>query len=271
VRVVADKAIPSPAGEPLITWEPDPTNPLKASLYPARDHGYVLDIADAGAYLINPEEGLIVIPPDTPRLLAEVRLLGLPLMLCFLHRGDLSLHAAAVEVPSGALLIAAPGRHGKTSLAATFAKHGHRLLTEDLSCITPSLAPVLTPGPATLRIRPDMAEVLPVPDMVDIGRLDDRLVLASTAPGECQPIPIAGIVLLKDFGDELSIERTDGTAVLPDLWFLSLHIPSQSDRERKFTQLVDLAATTPIWSVVQPRGAGRIVETVAALTETVTS
>ena len=267
VRVDGD-LIPE-GGETVMRWTAGAGNPLEATLLSEPAGGYVLDIADSGRYLIRPGEGLICVPPDTPPIRREVRLLGLPLLLCFLERGDLSLHAAAVETPAGAVLIAAPGRHGKTSLAATFTKLGHRLLTEDLCCIRPSDPPALVPGPATLRIRPDMADILPVPDMEGIGNLDERMVLASTSPGTCDPVPVAGVLLLKDFGSELSIDRVDGASALPDLWLLSLHLPTEADRVRKFGQLVDLVARVPTWDVVLPDRVDSLPDTAVSLREVV--
>ena len=56
-------------------------------------------------------------------------------MLCFRARGDTALHAAAVEVDGQAVVLGAPGTFGKTTLAAAFHAAGHRLLSEDTTCI----------------------------------------------------------------------------------------------------------------------------------------
>src|SRR5207244_12530639 len=79
---------------------------------------------------------------------------GIPAALRCMHRGDLPLHAAAVEVESRALVLAAPGWHGKTTLALAFQRHGYRVLTEDLACCSLASTPKLLPGPALLRVRP---------------------------------------------------------------------------------------------------------------------
>src|SRR4029450_8669179 len=75
--------------------------------------------------------------------------------LSFLSRGDISLHAAAVEVGNGAVILGAPSRFGKTTLAYAFQQAGHRVLSEDLVCCRPSTCDVI-PGPALLRLRPDV-------------------------------------------------------------------------------------------------------------------
>lgn len=237
---------------PLLNWSPGPDNPLDATLRARPDGGYVLDISDAGTYLIDPEASHIITPemPDEP--LREIRLLGLPMLLCFLARGEVSLHGAAVMGPSGAIVLAAPGRHGKTSLAATMAHLGHRLLTEDLCCLRVGGEPTLLPGPASLRVRADMAShVLPLEGMHEIGSLDDRVVLAATDPGSGDPVPVAAVVLLKGFEEAVTLRRLDPVDTLSDLWLLSFHLPTEEDRARKFNQLVDLVDSVPVWELTQ--------------------
>ena len=92
--------------------------------------------------------------PDEIR--KEQRLWGIPTMVCARQRGDLVLHAAAAEIEGGAVLLAAPGRFGKTTLALALHRSGYRLLTEDTACCTSSSAPELYPGPTSVRLRPDM-------------------------------------------------------------------------------------------------------------------
>jgi hypothetical protein len=258
------------AGPPLLNWTPGPGNPLDATLSAGPDGGYLLGITDAGTYLIEPEASQITMPvmPDEP--LREVRLLGLPLLLCFLARGEMSLHGAAVLGPGGAIILAAPSRHGKTSLAATLARLGCRLLTEDLSCVRTGSEPSLYPGPASLRVRADMAtHLLPVDGMREIGKLDDRLVLAASEPGGGEPVPVAGVVMLKGFGETVSLQRLDPATSLPDLWLLSFHLPTEEDRARKFHQLVDLVDSVPVWELTQPTEPGAIGATAEMLLATV--
>lgn len=253
-------------GPPILNWSPQPDNPLDAALTARPDGGFMLDIADAGRYLIEPEASRIVMPvmPDEP--LREIRLLGLPMLLCFLARGDMSLHGAAVMGPDGAIVLAAPGRHGKTSLAATLTRFGYRLLTEDLCCVRTGEEAVLFPGPASLRVRSDMAaHILPLEGMHEIGTLDDRVVLAATDPGDGDPVPIAAIVLLKGFETSTSLHPVDSLESLSDLWLLSFHLPTEEDRARKFSQLVDLVDSVPVWELTLATDPGGIASTAEML------
>ncbi|HEX6300672.1 MAG TPA: hypothetical protein VF148_09440 [Acidimicrobiia bacterium] len=258
------------AGPPLLNWSPGAGNPLDASLSARHDGGYVLSITDAGTYQIDPETSHIVMPLMQDEPLREVRLLGLPMLLCFLARGEVSLHGAAVMGPTGAIVVAAPGRHGKTSLAATLSGLGHRLLTEDLCCIRIGEQTTLLPGPASLRVRADMApHLLPLEGMHEIGSLDDRVVLAATDPGDGDPLPVSAVVLLKGFEDAVSLREVDPLDVLPDLWLLSFHLPTEEDRARKFNQLVDLIGSVSVWELTQPNDPGAIVATAETLVATV--
>ncbi len=51
-------------------------------------------------------------------------------------RGHEALHAAAVDLPCGAVAIAAPSGAGKTTLALELVRRGHRLLSDDVLALT---------------------------------------------------------------------------------------------------------------------------------------
>src|SRR5205809_388138 len=89
----------------------------------AAPSAFAFCVTDAGAYHIDPERGRIEIPDSDDDVVREQRLWGIPAALCFMHRGDFPLHAAAVEVGEGAVILAAPAQHGKTTLALAFHKH----------------------------------------------------------------------------------------------------------------------------------------------------
>jgi hypothetical protein len=239
----------------LAEWTPNDRNPIEARLFQGEAEGtFALSVAGGGWYSIDPAGGKITTPISVSSLRGSIRLLGLPLLLCCLARGDTTLHSAAVQVGDKAILLAAPGRHGKTSLGATFAAQGHRLLSEDLSCLSPSSSGArLIPGPTGLRIRPDMTDLMPLPGYEEIGRYEDRVVLQPVGGvGDCAPVEVGAIVFLSDFGSELDLVRLAPGEAMRDLWFLSFHLPNDDDRQRKFQALVDLAGAVPAWRFVRP-------------------
>jgi hypothetical protein len=264
---------PDPGIGSLVTeWVPNDRNPIEARLYEATSRdAYALSVAGAGWYFIDPPGQKIVSPVKYDTLEGSIRLLGLPLLLCCLARGDTTLHAAAVEVSGTAILLAAPGRHGKTSLSASFAAAGHRLLSEDLSCLRSTPAGIeLFPGPTGLRVRPDMSDLMPLAGYEEIGLYGDRIVLRPTGlVGDCSPVRVAGVVFLSDFGPNLELLPVDPGEAVRDLWFLSFHLPNDVDRARKFQALVDLVGTAPAWRFVRPPDRTRLKEHVDHIVETV--
>src|SRR5207245_8966828 len=118
--------------------------------------------------------------------------------LSCMHRRDRPPQAAAVEIESRAVVIAAPGRHGKTTLALAFQRHGYRVLTEDLACCSVASVPRLLPGPPLLRVRPDVYYGHPTAgthmvearrNRVYLGGNDDR-----KGDGAPVPLPAAGFL-----------------------------------------------------------------------------
>ena len=256
-------------GQPIAEWFPNDRNPIQAKLYEPSPNTFALFVTGAGWYHIDPA-GMRISTPDRPGNLAgSIRLLGLPLLLCCLARGDSTLHAAAVQVDDQAILFAAPGQHGKTSLSASFVAQGHRLLSEDLSCLRVSSSGVgVIPGPTGLRIRGDMTDLLPLSGYEEVGKYDDRMVLRPTnGSGDCAPVRIGAIVLLSDFGDTSELTAVEPGEAVRDLWFLSFHLPNDADRARKFQALVDVSSSVPVWRFVRPRDRTKLKENVEFIIE----
>ena len=267
LQISFEPSSPAVEGSPIAEWFPNDRNPIEAKLYELSPHVFSLSVKGSGWYRIDASRLKISTPESPGSLEGSIRLLGLPLLLCCLARGDSSLHAAAVEVGERAILLAAPGQHGKTSLSAAFAALGHRLLTEDLSCFRfgPPAAELI-PGPTGLRVRADMTDLLPLPGYVEVGRYDERTVLQPVGRvGDCTPVPIGAIVFLSDFEEASKLTPVAVGDAVRDLWFLSFHLPNDEDRSRKFQALVDLAASVPVWRFVRPRDRAKLNENVEFL------
>jgi hypothetical protein len=257
-----------PDGEPVRRWIPRPHHPFEADLY--RDGGlFKLWIKGTGVYLIDPATPAIQVPADAEPVSREERLWGFPAALCFIQRGDLPLHAAAVEAGGRSLLLAAPGRFGKTTLAGAFLRAGHRVLSEDISCLS-GRPPSVIPGPAMLRVRHDSFERLDFPGTHRIGADEDRVHLAfdDGARGDGEPVPLAGIVLLRKGDGPTTLERVAGPDAVQDLWALSFKISTEADRIRCFEAVVDLADRVPVWNLSRPLVYGEIDELVDSLVTT---
>lgn len=243
---------PRPMSSQLLEWDLGGKHAGFVRLYGERDR-YALQIGDDAWYEVDPTSSRIAIPPSPNGLVREERLWGLPALLCFLQRGDASLHAAAVEVGSSAIAIGAPGRWGKTTLAAAFLSHGFRVLSEDLTCCRPGPPWMLYPGPAILKVRRDVFEHLELrharvgaedAERVHL-RIDDEL------RGSGAPVPLGHIVVLAA-GESCSLERIRPADAIRLLWPLSFNLPTDDDRARCFRVITDLVASTPVWRFRRP-------------------
>jgi hypothetical protein len=242
------------SGEVLLEWTPSSRFPLAGRLVRA-EPGYRLWVDTWGWFLIDPEAPRVTLP-DTPNVVRrEERLWSIQAMLCFLARGDTALHAAAVEVDGRVVVLGAPGTFGKTTLAAAFHAAGHRLLSEDTTCVRTSEAPLVVPGPAMLRLRHDIAQQLEIPNATPVETVaDDRVHLAldPAVRGDCSPVPLRAIVLLRRADRGLRIEPVHPIQVVQDLWALSFRLPTDADRARCFTAVADLARSVPVWNLQRP-------------------
>jgi hypothetical protein len=255
-------------GRLVLEWEPVPNRRPWARLY-EDDGRYHLWIDGAGSFFIDPRIPRVELPVGFESTVRrEERLWGIPALVCFLARGDFPLHAAAVEVEGEAVLLAAPGYAGKTTLAAAFDREGHRVLSEDVSCIRPSSRPVLVPGPAMLRLRRDMVGRIELPGAVELAAGDDRVhfALDRLRRGDCTPLPVRSVVFLRPGSDGVVLERVSATDALPDLWALSFRLPTIEAKDRCFREITSFADAVPVWNLSRPlqlEGLGDVVERIA--------
>jgi hypothetical protein len=185
--------------------------------------------------------------------------------------GHFFVHAAAVEVDKGAILIAAPGRHGKTTLAMAFHQHGYRVISEDSACCRLEAGPAVLPGPALMRVRPDVFDG-DAPAGTHIAAVyEDRvyLVIDEDRRGSDDPVPIRALVLLRESENRIHLDRVPAHKALPDLWALSFRFPNDADRSRCFGQLCGLADSVPIWNLHRPLRMDRLSDTVDQIVKTV--
>ena len=249
-----DGGVEDSGGTLINEWTPIPEKRSWARLY---DDGgrYRLWIDGSGSFYVDPRIPSVELPVGLESTIRrEERLWGIPALLCFLGRADHPLHAAAVEVDGEAILLAAPGYSGKTTLAAGFAAAGYRVLSEDVSCLRPSSPPTLVPGPAMLRVRRDVAGRLELPGASEVAGGDDRVhySLDRANRGDCSPLPIRAFVLLRLADSGITLERVPAAHALRELWPLSFRLPTLADRERCFQGVTALADAVPVWNLHRP-------------------
>ena len=239
--------------ELVFEWKPTPTRPLDAALY-RQGASFLLRMGRMGWFVVDPDEPSIALP-EAPNVVRREQLLwSLPITLCLLARGYVPLHAAAVEVDGEAIIFGAPRTFGKTTLAAGFVNAGYRLLSEDLTCLCIGSSVEVLPGPAMLRIRPDVAEQLALRHATELESTDDRVHFAieEGKRGDGSPVPLRAIVLLRQSDNGFRIESVAAAQAVPDLWSLTFGLPTDRDRGRAFANLVALASSIPVSNLYRP-------------------
>jgi len=242
-----------PRGHLVLRWTLKGEDALYAELY-EEGSSFHLWIADTGWFHVDPEVPSVSLPENGNPVRREVRLWGIPALLCFLARGDLPLHAAAVEVQGQAVLLAAPGSFGKSTLSAGFARAGFRVLSEDTSCVRTSPGPSVIPGPALLRLREGVAGHVEIPGAERLDADDQRLHLALEAEtrGQCDPVPLRAVVFLRPDGGPTRLERFPAPRAIPDLYTLGFRLPGRDDAARSFANVSDLVRLVPAWNLYYP-------------------
>jgi hypothetical protein len=246
---------PGPEGEPIQEWLPREHHPFHARLF-GEDDRFRFWVEGLGSYHVDPAAPAVDVPSGTS-IGVEERLWGIPAVLCFMAMGDHSLHASAVQIGDRAIAFGAPGRFGKTTMASALVAAGHRLLSEDSTCVR--IGPdgvAVVPGPAMLRVRRDAYERLRLPGVERVSEDDDRvhLRLEGDARDTGDPVPLAGVMLLRPGpdADPVRIELVEPEAAIPDLWALSFKFPTDEGRATCFDDLGQLTASVPVWDLTRP-------------------
>ena len=257
-----------PRGRLIRRWNQGGNERFFARLF-ADGRRYRLAVEGEGTFIVDPSGPHISMPLAGNRVKREERLWGIPALLCFLARGDLPLHAAAIEIDGEAVLLAAPGTFGKTTLAAGCARLGYRLLAEDLTCLRLLSPAEVIPGPAMLRVRRDVAEQLEMPFAERLEAGDDRLHLALDADrrGDGAPVPIRAVVFLHSRPDALELVRAEQGQAVRDLFALSFRLPGTDEASRAFTGVADLVARIRAWNLFYPRRLQDLDRTVEKIAE----
>jgi hypothetical protein len=218
----------------------------------ASDNFYDAWIEGVGWFSIDIGNRLISVPAFSDQKWLESVIWGLPISLIHLGLGETMFHASAVELHGRAVLFAAPGGHGKTTLAGAFMVAGHRLLAEDLIRFDPFESSVY-PGPAMIRLRRDVASRFSIPGTYKVAEDPDKVHFGFDRDlrGDGSAVPFGGLVFLHR-SDEMKLEPIDGREALSDLWAITLNLPTAEGRARCFQQITEMAANLSIWRLTRP-------------------
>ena len=205
---------------------------------------------------------------------AAIYLLGPVLAFVLRLRGHTCLHASAVVLDGRAVALVGPAGAGKSTVAAAFARSGHRVLTDDVALLVERAGLLhVQPAYTQLRLWPDSVALL-FGDPDTLPRLtptwDKRAMdVASEASSPDQPLPLAAVYLLDDLRPHAVI-RVEPVNPREGLLTLSVntYVPYLLDRRMRagdFTCLGHLASEVPIRRIVRPLEGAHLPEVCAAL------
>ncbi len=260
--VVGEVPEAQPEGDMLREWLPRPDNPFHGRLL-RTERGYAFWTSDAGWYHVDPAARSIEFSAGRDPLRRELRMFGIPVSLCIHAAGDVAVHASAVEVDGRAVLLAGPGRQGKTTLAAAFHRAGHRLLAEDTTRCDPRL-PAAYPGPAALRLRDDVAAGMVLPDATALPSSDGRVqvIVEPNRRGDGAAIPLVAILVLRPDTARTRVEVAARHSVARDLFALTFTPPERDTLAEVFGRVADLVGRVEVFDLYRPMTFGALDEAV---------
>ena len=136
-------------------------------------------------------------------------------------RGDLAIHASAVQVGSGAVLLCGPSGRGKSTLALMCAQLGHRVVTEDGAVISfEGDDSLVWPGPRGVRVADCAGAAAGLVVEGADPRLDARrrrLLSLRSGLHAVEPLPVVAVCKLAERGARLEVTRVGAAEALPAL------------------------------------------------------
>jgi hypothetical protein len=237
-----------PDREPVSTLVTDDGHCWYAS-YELEDGRCLIELPPTARFLLEPASGRLIVESggDDAELL-EHRIVSAAASTLLSMRGDLVMHASAVETDGRAVLFCGPTQRGKSTLARALGESGRRLLGEDgIAIELGARGPIAFPGARGVRVRSrdkkgrDRTDLLPDP-----GR------------GEPGPCPVAAVVLLGERGERLTVERLEPARALVLLTPNLVHSGSRAAIGAAFADLATLLSSAPAFAASLPDDLGAL-------------
>jgi hypothetical protein len=237
----AAEPLAAPAGEPAGSLVSDDGQLWFAS-YELEDGNCLLQMPPTGSFLLEPSHRRIVVDStDEDAELLEHRIASSAICTLLSLRGDLALHAAAVEADGRAIAFCGPSLRGKSTLARGLGEAGCRLLGEDgIAIELGEDGPVAYPGARGVRMRsPGGGRQRPV-------------LIEDPGAGEPGPCPVAAVILLGERGAKFAIEPLVPSRALALLTPNLIHSGGRASIAAAFQRLASLLGSVPALRISVP-------------------
>lgn len=238
---VAASPLERPDREPVSALVTEDGHRWYAS-YELGDGRCLIELPPTASFLLDPAGGRVIVEnEDDDADLLEHRIASSALCTLLSMRGDLVMHASAVEAAGRAVLFCGPTRQGKSTLARTLGEAGYRLLGEDgIAIELGDGGPIAFPGARGVRVRGDRD-----------GRARTDL-LPDPGFGEPGPCPVGAVVLLGERGAGLTVEPLERARALALLTPNLVHSGGRGAIGGAFAGLATLLGSAPAFAVSLP-------------------
>ncbi|MFP5388648.1 MAG: hypothetical protein ACLGG5_05035 [Thermoleophilia bacterium] len=228
--------------------------------YELADGRCLLELPPTARFLLEPLPGRVIVDSEEDDAeLLEHRIVSSAACTLLSMRGDLVLHASAVEVGGRAVLFCGPTQRGKSTLARVLGEAGHRLLGEDgIAIELRDGGSVAFPGARGVRVRGRDSEGQNRTDLLpDPGR------------GEPDACPVAAVVLLGERGEQLTVEHLEPARALALLTPNLIHSGGRGAIGGAFANLATLLGSTPAFAASLPDDLGALGDSAAGLRDSI--
>lgn len=270
--------LPAAHGQPDLSIERGRIAPDRHELPPigvlarAARGAYLLSVPGTADFLVEHGSRVTVDPAPAPRDTDMRRCLLGPVMAAALcQREFLVLHAAAVLGPRGAVLIAGPSGHGKSTLAAALNERGYPLVTDEVAAIRViGEVPVVETGPPDLVLWHDAA-ARSSGGLVAGCSDDDWQIRRARGASQAAPHPIAAVVLVElAHATRARVVSVPAIEAFQHLRQRATNMPLQQGLEMTvvaFHLSAQLTRRVPVFRLVRPRSIDSVDELVDHLTD----
>ena len=145
----------------LYSNQADVTAPINSNFLKVGKTEAVLAIKSFGTIVIRSgKEISIYTNPKTNQLLLKRYIIGTVLAILLYQRGNLVLHASAIEINNRAIAFLGESGAGKSSIAAAFRSWGYGVISDDVSAIgfREDGTPIVYPGFPLLKLSAESAQ-----------------------------------------------------------------------------------------------------------------
>lgn len=242
----------------------------------------VLRFSGVADFFVADERVICHLRDPDYRFAVEIWLLGTVLVHWLERHGTPTLHASSVEIDDRCIGFLASNKGGKTSLALSFVRAGHRLVGDDVLPVRSGTESTIGfPGYPQMRLWPDQADRL-LSDPSTLRRVQpgaSKLLVpleAADGGGFCgDPRPVAALYLPDRFNPGIAgasteieitaIPMTEAFSVLLAHSFLHGVVEAAGLAERRFRAFGELLRHVPVRRLRYPSGTARLPDVVEAV------